>query len=206
MQLFSAYLPSGFRVDVGPDLYSLYSLCPDLPSVLNVLSPQHVFQYLPFISTSCAQKKNPPQKPTVIQHYHKTKILDWNTLLIEISGRGKRKKKSISLASLAWLPIQLFCLPFCLADYDRPQHTQAPQSMPHATSPACTHIPRLTGVTLQRPVNINCIPLPIGSLQLLFQMDKTLSNPPAQPLEMVFVFKWTVILSADCRNGRHKRS
>lgn len=102
-----------------------------------------------------------------VQRCKKIKILSRNTLLIEISGRGKRKKererererrkkKKISPASQAWPPAQLFCPPLCLPDYDRPQHTQGPQSMPHATLQHRVHTFFASlGVTPPRPANIN---------------------------------------------------
>lgn len=62
---------------------------------------------------------------------------DWNTLLTE--KRDKKKKKdfpSFSGAAAHSIVLSASLLP----DYARPRHTQAPQSMPHATLPLCTQL------------------------------------------------------------------
>lgn len=69
----------------------LCSLCPDLLSVLHVLSPQHVFQCLPFISTSCGQKKKPCPKTHSVPALPPNKI-SWLKHIIDRNIRKKKKK------------------------------------------------------------------------------------------------------------------
>lgn len=85
------------------------------------------------------------------------KILAWNTLLIEKSGRGKKKKKK-RFPQFPWHGRPFNCSVCLSASWlCSPQHTRAPQSMPHAMLPLCTHIPHLARVTLPRPVNIKLL-------------------------------------------------
>lgn len=78
----------------------------------------------------------------------KIKISDWNPLLIE-----KSVFPSFPGAAAHSIVLSASLLP----DYARPQHTEAPQSMPHAAATVYTP-PRLARVTLPRPVNISCVP------------------------------------------------
>lgn len=82
------------------------------------------------------------RKCTVLYHYQK-KSPWWkqnNIILVE-----EKKNKIHSFPGTAARSIVLSAS--LLPDYVRAQHTQAPQSMPHAMLPLCTHIPRFAGVT-----------------------------------------------------------
>lgn len=83
---------------------SLYALSRSCVSCIYFPPPSRLSLLSIYFCFMCSKKYSLPSHQ---------KILAWNTLLIEKSGRGKKKKKKISPVSLAWPPIQLFCLPLC---------------------------------------------------------------------------------------------